>query len=216
MTTYLGKSCSFGLPRVPFVNCRQFMFLVISFWFWGQNVGSDCISSWSLLIILLCLYRIGNRQLVASCRFVELKLSVSNLNRFIELVCLESTTESPVADSLNLYCLFRIWIGNKLPVADSLSLSLSNRQPATSCQLLICWTFIVRFESESATSCRLPILWTCLFRIGNWIGNRQPFAGFRFVELILSVWNLNQQPATSCRFVKRVCIESATESATGI
>ena len=30
MTTYLGKSCSFGLPRVPFVNCRQFMFLVIS------------------------------------------------------------------------------------------------------------------------------------------------------------------------------------------
>ena len=30
MTTYLGKSCSFGFPRVPFVNCRQFMYLVIS------------------------------------------------------------------------------------------------------------------------------------------------------------------------------------------
>ena len=30
MTTYLGKTCSFGLPRVPFVNCRQFMYLVIS------------------------------------------------------------------------------------------------------------------------------------------------------------------------------------------
>ena len=29
--TYLGKSCSFCLPRVPFVNCRQFMYLVISF-----------------------------------------------------------------------------------------------------------------------------------------------------------------------------------------
>ena len=30
---HLGKtftSCSFGLPRVPFVNCRQFMYLVIS------------------------------------------------------------------------------------------------------------------------------------------------------------------------------------------
>ena len=26
MTTYLGKSCSFCLPRVPFVNCRQFMY----------------------------------------------------------------------------------------------------------------------------------------------------------------------------------------------
>ena len=26
----LGKSCSFCLPRVPFVYCRQFMYLVIS------------------------------------------------------------------------------------------------------------------------------------------------------------------------------------------
>ena len=30
MTTYLGKSCSFCLPRVPFVNYHQFMYLVIS------------------------------------------------------------------------------------------------------------------------------------------------------------------------------------------
>ena len=30
MTTCLEKSCSFGLPRVPFVNCFQFMYLVIS------------------------------------------------------------------------------------------------------------------------------------------------------------------------------------------
>ena len=30
MTTYLGKGYSFGLPRVPFVNCRHFMYLVIS------------------------------------------------------------------------------------------------------------------------------------------------------------------------------------------
>ena len=30
MATNLGKSCSFGLPRVPFVNCCQFMYLVIS------------------------------------------------------------------------------------------------------------------------------------------------------------------------------------------
>ena len=30
MTTYLGKSCSFCLPRVPFLNCRQFMYFVIS------------------------------------------------------------------------------------------------------------------------------------------------------------------------------------------
>ena len=30
MTTYLGKSCSIGFPRIPFVNCRQFMYLFIS------------------------------------------------------------------------------------------------------------------------------------------------------------------------------------------
>ena len=55
MTTYLGKSCSFGLPRVPVINCHQFMYLVISLsvWFLGQDVGSDCTSSLSLLIFLL-------------------------------------------------------------------------------------------------------------------------------------------------------------------
>ena len=30
MNTFLGKSCSFGLPRMPFVNCCQFMYLVVS------------------------------------------------------------------------------------------------------------------------------------------------------------------------------------------
>ena len=30
VTTCLGKSCSFGLPRVPLVNCCQFMYFVIS------------------------------------------------------------------------------------------------------------------------------------------------------------------------------------------
>ena len=51
MTTYLGKRCSFCLPRVPFVNCRQFMYLVISlFGFEGRiwdlivSVPDHCIS----------------------------------------------------------------------------------------------------------------------------------------------------------------------------
>ena len=67
MTICLGKSCSFGLPRVSFVNCRQFMYLVISLlvlradcgiWLyqfliiayllpWNVNTGNG--SSWSLL-----------------------------------------------------------------------------------------------------------------------------------------------------------------------
>ena len=51
MTTCLGKSCSFGLPRVPFVNCRQFMYLVIfPFGFEGRmwdlivSVPDHCLS----------------------------------------------------------------------------------------------------------------------------------------------------------------------------
>ena len=39
MTTCLGKSCSFGLPRVPFVNCCQFMCLVISLLFLRSGCG---------------------------------------------------------------------------------------------------------------------------------------------------------------------------------
>ena len=51
MITYLGKRCSFCLPRVPFVNCSQFMYLVISlFGFEGRiwdlivSVPDHCLS----------------------------------------------------------------------------------------------------------------------------------------------------------------------------
>ena len=57
MTTCLGKSCSFGLPRVPFVNCCQFMYLVISYfpfgfegWMWDLivSVPDHCLSFYFL------------------------------------------------------------------------------------------------------------------------------------------------------------------------
>ena len=49
MTTYLGKSCSFGLPRVPFVNSRQVMYFVISLlvlriWDLIVSVPDHCLS----------------------------------------------------------------------------------------------------------------------------------------------------------------------------
>ena len=56
MTTYLGKSCPFGLLRVLFVNCRQFMYLVISlFGFEGRmwdlivSVPDHCLSFYSVV-----------------------------------------------------------------------------------------------------------------------------------------------------------------------
>ena len=51
MTTCLGNSCSFGLPRVPFVNCCQFdVFSCFPFGFEGRmwdlivSVPDHCLS----------------------------------------------------------------------------------------------------------------------------------------------------------------------------
>ena len=44
MTTCLGKSCSFGLPRVPFVNCYQFMYLVVSLFCFGDRMWDLIVS----------------------------------------------------------------------------------------------------------------------------------------------------------------------------
>ena len=50
MTTCLGKSCSFGLPRVPFVNCCQFMYCYFPVGFEGRiwdlivSVPDHCLS----------------------------------------------------------------------------------------------------------------------------------------------------------------------------
>ena len=57
MTTYFGKSCSFGLPRVPFVNCRQFMYLVISLLVFEGRMWDLIVSAPDLC---LCFYFVSN------------------------------------------------------------------------------------------------------------------------------------------------------------
>ena len=52
MTTCLGKSCSFGLPRVPFVNCCQFMYLVISLLVLRTGCGI-CFYQFLIVVYLL-------------------------------------------------------------------------------------------------------------------------------------------------------------------
>ena len=44
MTTCLGKSCSFGLSRKPFVNCRQFMYLVVSLYGFEDRIWDLIVS----------------------------------------------------------------------------------------------------------------------------------------------------------------------------
>ena len=50
MTTCLGKSCSFGLPRVPFVNCCQFMYLIISLLVFGYFPFGFEGRMWDLIV----------------------------------------------------------------------------------------------------------------------------------------------------------------------
>ena len=75
MTNYLGKSCSFCLPRVPFVSYRRFVSLVISlFGFEGRIwdlivlVPDHCLSFYFSLMhrgtssCSFCLQRTGLAQ----------------------------------------------------------------------------------------------------------------------------------------------------------
>ena len=79
MTTCLGKSCSFGLLRVPFVNCCQFMYLVISLLVLRARCG---IWLYQFLIIA---YRFipSNR----SSEFVVQKICSSNFDIVTETFC---------------------------------------------------------------------------------------------------------------------------------
>ena len=45
MTNYLGKSCSFCLPRVPFVSCRRSVCLVISLFGFEGRIGDLIVSA---------------------------------------------------------------------------------------------------------------------------------------------------------------------------
>ena len=69
----------------------------ILYWrsFWGQDMGSDCISSWSLLIFLFCI-----SELLWLCRVVALKsLPVHSFNALIIPIlrgCLQSLFNIPV------------------------------------------------------------------------------------------------------------------------
>ena len=62
MTTYLGKSCSFCLPRVPFVNCCQFMYLVISLLVLRAGYGIWQDMGYGFLIIA-CLFTLDDPRM---------------------------------------------------------------------------------------------------------------------------------------------------------
>ena len=81
MTTYLGKSCSFCLPRVPFVNCRQFMYLVISLLV--LRAGYEiCLYQFLIIAYLFTFQKFANGALVhawTSSHFQKNETAISYL-----------------------------------------------------------------------------------------------------------------------------------------
>ena len=44
VAAYLGRGCSFCLPRVPFVGCRRFVYLVVSLFGFGGGMWDLIVS----------------------------------------------------------------------------------------------------------------------------------------------------------------------------
>ena len=95
MTTCLGKSCSFGLPRVSFVNCCHFMYLVISFLVLRAGCGI-CLYRFLIIAYLFTLLNIRICQPENWCsprrsrgehHFRELINPDVNLKRMHQLFC---------------------------------------------------------------------------------------------------------------------------------
>ena len=93
MTTYLGKSCSFGLPQVPFVNCRQFMYLVISLLVLRAGCGI-CLYQF---LIIVCLFTFQQNQ--RKRKNLGLMMIVKHLFR----------NENKLCDNLMLVLYTKIW-----------------------------------------------------------------------------------------------------------
>ena len=95
MTTCLGKSCSFGLPRVPFVNCCHFMYLVISL----LVLRSGCGIYLYQFLIIAYLFTLSYFLLTLSLHEFFIILFLSSL--FLNLA-----TMLPDFDSLTLFVFF--------------------------------------------------------------------------------------------------------------
>ena len=77
MTIYLGKSCSFSLPRVPFVNFGQIVFSYFPFGFEGSmwdlivSVPDHCLSFYFVSVRIAAVVDKINKM--ADCRFSHLE-----------------------------------------------------------------------------------------------------------------------------------------------
>ena len=125
MTTYLGKSCSFCLPRVPFVNCRQFMYLVIS------------------LLVLRAGYGIWLYQFLIIAYLFNLHLSLSMTKQTKWHVCAAKTQDSLGIRTVCSESLCAVWVANdpNFRQSDSEDSGQTGRMPR------LIWVFALRKNS---------------------------------------------------------------------
>ena len=109
MTTYLGKSCSFGLPRVPFVNCRRFMYLVISLLVYRAGCG---IWLYQFLIIAY-LFTLGILTKVCEDYFLKNKEFVKWMSTILMHVMRHFKSKQFLCERISLHAtsdnLFHMW-----------------------------------------------------------------------------------------------------------
>ena len=184
---WLHRGTNFEKPHTKEVN-------VLTFWVWVgnrkldaicRNVKTVCIESETscrLSIQLPIRYRqvqrIGNRQLVADCRFIFETDNTSSSNRLLATSCRLPT---------------------QLPIQYKQVQRIGNWQPVAGCRF--------RFETDNlsssnwqlATSCRLPIQLPIRYRQVQRIGNRQLVADCRLRFETDNTSSTNRQLATSCR-----------------
>ena len=107
-STKLKQLGSFSLPRVPFVNCCQLMYLVISLLVLKADMGSDCISSWSLLIFLPFNKSYERLPILYLISFIFLSFF---LHSFVSKIILTPISRNKVQDGLWLAYIVGIQMG---------------------------------------------------------------------------------------------------------
>ena len=105
MTTCMGKSCSFGLPRVSFVNCCHFMYLVVSLlvlrarcgiWLYQFLIIAYLFTLYILYVLILHVFYVYWHKQETSA--LHLCLLIPNACRhFIQMFCFNNVDHSAMA-----------------------------------------------------------------------------------------------------------------------
>ena len=180
MTTCLGKSCSFGLPRVPFLNYCQFMYLVISFLVLRAGYG---IWLYQFLIIayrftlnpVAMAWKYRKTKESFNTQFVYLYLNIMVLSRSVSMRGHDFLVTPEM--TLTLFIFIKVSLLTLLKFLREFSLSICAKFRRETSRNLACENFCSRSEHEKRVC-------VCVF-----------FFFFFFFWLICRYWSPNSYSA---------------------